>query len=278
MLLDKKLNSQLIEEGYIVIKDCITSDILSELKDFYLSTFDQSNLQKFIDKNIKHVNTAMSDNLDYKYSVYRFLVKKLTPLVNKYFNNFNISVGNFIVKYPGGDNECKVHQDISLVRESEKKSSFTLWFSLCDLDEKTAPLYVVPGTHITLSNFIRGIDFTLKLDNFKTELLKRSKLLLPFKAGDIVVMNPRVVHGSLPTPSDHNLRIAIGLGITPKTEKLFIYQNTENGLEELEMSPELLLQYNPSTKKTIKCNRNMVKKDQYDHYKKFFKKLEKKIF
>jgi len=94
----------------------------------------------------------------------------------------------------------------------------------------------------------------------------------------MLLMNPRVVHGSLPRPSTHNLRIAIGLGITPKSEKLCIYQNTKKGLEELEMSPELLLQYNPSTKETIKCKRNLVKKNQYDHYFKFFTKLEKRIF
>ena len=278
MLLDKKLNKHLLDDGFVILKNSISKTVLADLKQYYLSTFKSSNLQKYIDKNITHVNTAMSENIDYKRDVYQFLLKNLTPFIETNFSDYKISVGNYIVKYPGGDNECEVHQDISLVRESLKTSSLTIWFTLDDLDEKTAPLYVVPETHKTLLNFIRGIDFTLKLNNYKEELLKRSKILLPLNAGDVITMYPRVVHGSVSTPANHNMRIAIGLGIIPKSEKLFIYQQTQNGLEELEMTQELLLNYIPNKKEDIKCSKSVVAKERYENYHKFITKLEKNLY
>ena len=278
MLLDKNLNNCLLDDGFVILKNCIPKKVLADLKKYYLSTFKSSNLQKYIDKNITHVNTAMSENLEYKRDVYQFLLKTLTPFIENNFLDYKISVGNYIVKYPGGDNECKVHQDISLVRESTETSSLTIWFALDDLDEKTAPLYVVPETHKTLLNFIRGIDFTLKLNNYRDEFLKRSKILLPLNAGDVIAMYPRVVHGSVSTPANHNTRIAIVLGIIPKSEKLFIYQQTLNGLEELEMTPEILLNYNPNKKEDIVCNRTIVAKERYENYHKFTSKLEKNLY
>ena len=60
---------------------------------------------------------------------------------------------------------------------------------------------------------------TLGLNSYRDNLIPKATTPLPFNAGDILIMNPRIVHGSLPTPGDFETRIAIGMGVIPKSKK-----------------------------------------------------------
>jgi len=277
MLVDSTLNNKLKIEGYVILRNALNVSMLDNIKTFYKDTFCKSGLQNYIDKNITHVNTAMSPNIEYKRSVFKFLNNNLTNFIESYFEEMHIVVCNFIVKYPGGENECRVHQDISLIEENNKESSYTVWFSLDDITNKTAPLYAIPKTHSIFKNYIRGIDVTLKLNNYKDFLIKNATVLSPLNKGDVIVMNPRTIHGSLPTPPTHETRIAIGLGIIPKSKNMCIYKRENDFIKKLHMNSESMLSYNPEEKNEILSKFELIDIKDIKKYDKFVKKLETKV-
>jgi hypothetical protein len=252
MLINFDSNKALESEGFVVLRNVITKLTIKKLYSFYLKNKPSSKLELYTSKNINHVNTAMSPNIAYKRNVLKLIKKELQPLINELFVNYKIVISNYIIKYPGGTNECKIHQDISLIEEDSITSSFTLWFSLEDIDKKSSPLYVIPKTHKILKNYIRGVGVTLGLNNYRDKLLPKAKTVLPFNSGDLLVMNPRLVHGSLSTPNDFNTRIAIGIGIIPNNSKFVLYVKENLFVKKYFINEETMLNYNPEIKFNFK--------------------------
>jgi len=274
MIKDINLNKHLKDKGYVVLNQLLSKDDLSSLKQFYNDFNDTAGFNIYRDKNINHVNTAMSKNIEYKKSVYSFLYGLLQPKIDKVFKNYKIVIGNYIIKYPGGENECKVHQDISLIEETSSVSSYTVWFALDDIDEKSGPLYIIPGTHKIFKNFIRGVGVTLGLNNFKDKLLKNAKFVCPLRAGDVLVMNPRVIHGSYSTPETHNTRISIGLGIIPKNKNFVIYVKEDDKVKKYNVDTEVILNYNPEVKHKFNGESSIVSEKLLKGYNKYLALLK----
>ncbi|NBO98982.1 MAG: hypothetical protein EBU90_02470 [Proteobacteria bacterium] len=268
-------NERLCSEGYIILPNAITKKILSNLRSFYEQSIEQAKFNVYRDKGINHVNTAMSPSKAYKKNVLNIIKKELQPVIDELFEGFKIVIANYIIKYPGGENECKVHQDISLIEEDDTTSSYTIWFTLDTIDPKSSPLYAVPRTHRTLKNFVRGVGVTLNLNTYKDKLLPKATTLLPFNAGDILVMNPRVVHGSLPTPSNYDTRIAIGVGIIPCTKKHVLYIKENNEVKKYFVNEETMLNYNPEKKYKFKEKYEIVSPAElsYEKYKKILENI-----
>lgn len=273
MLKDPISNKQLVDEGYIIIRNIIDSEILEKLRTFYHKSLQDTGFNIYKNKGINHVNTAMSTNLKYKKNVLKLIKKELQPIINKLFENFNIVIANYIIKYPGGENECKVHQDISLIEEDEKTSSYTIWFTLDNITEKSSPLYAIPGTHNLLKNYIRGVGVTLGLNSYRNKLISKATTLLPFNAGDMLIMNPRLIHGSLPTPGDHETRIAIGIGVIPTSKRHVLYVKEDNIVKKYFINETTMLNYNPEKRYSFKEEAATVP-DSDIQYEKFTKALQ----
>lgn len=252
MLVNPQDKKHMLLSGYVIKKDIISKSLLIKLKDFYNKNFETSGLNYYLNNGVNHINTAMSTNLKHKKDVLRFIKKEMTPVLNCFLKEFKIVIANFIVKYPGGENECRVHQDISLIEENDLESSFTVWFSLDEINEKSSPLYAVPGTHRIFRNFIRGVGVTLGLNSYRESLIKKSKTLLPFNAGDILIMNPRTIHGSLPTPSSFQTRISIGIGVIPINKKQVLYVKDNDTVKKYFVNEKTMLNYNPEKKYVFK--------------------------
>jgi ectoine hydroxylase-related dioxygenase (phytanoyl-CoA dioxygenase family) len=269
MIKDIKLNKQLKDNGFVVLNQLLDNDTLNKLRKFYNDFNETAGFEIYRNKNINHVNTAMSKNIEYKKNVYNFLYKLIQPKIDQVFKNYKIVIGNYIIKYPGGENECKVHQDIALMEETSSASSYTIWFALDDIDEKSGPLYIIPGTHKIFKNFVRGVGVTLGLNTFKEALLKKAKFVCPLKAGDVLVMNPRVIHGSYSTPESHKTRISIGLGIIPKNKDFVIYVREDDNVKKYKVNTDAILNYNPEVKYkfegeySIVSNKTIKKYDKY---------------
>ena len=113
--------------------------------------------------------------------------------VAEQMDDFRIIGGNFIMKGKGKASNCFMHQDWNIVDES-KYHSLTIWIPLIDVDEDNGCLQVLPGSHRWFNSFRSdtisslSIKFDYKINSFLTAL--------PAKAGDAVVFNSRVFHGS----------------------------------------------------------------------------------
>lgn len=265
MLRDFENNKKLDIDGYVVIKNIIPKHTITKLYQFYIKNKNMSKLDIYTTKNVNHVNTAMSPNLAYKKNVFKIIKKELQPLIDLIFVDFKIVISNFIIKYPGGTNECKIHQDISLIEEDNDVSSYTVWFSLDTIDKKSSPLYIIPKTHKLLKNFIRGVGVTLGLNNFRDKLIPKAETVLPFNAGDMLIMNPRVIHGSLSTPGDFNTRVAIGIGVIPSNKKFVLFVKEDNLIKKYFVNENSILNYNPESKHKFKEDFEIIPGSKADY-------------
>lgn len=119
-------------------------------------------------------------------------------------------VANFVVKQPGERSEMTPHQDWTFVDE-RRFASLNVWCPLVDTGAHNGSLHVLPGAH-RLPFTIRGTGLrspTLGLRWQYGELRD-----LPLRAGQAVIYDHRVIHGSPPNRSDE-VRLALAMILVP---------------------------------------------------------------
>ena len=121
------------------------------------------------------------------------------------------------------------------------------WIPLCDVDEHNGGLGFVNGSH-RYFDYLRVFPYSVAktpADCYGMQLLPYLNIL-PMRAGDVVVFNNRVIHGSLPN-SRGERRSALSFALHPKDEPLLAYYlkpRTEGKVAlKYRATPQLYLEY-----------------------------------
>lgn len=145
-----------------------------------------------------------------------------------------------------GKGEIPMHQHISYTDEANGVSAYTVWVPLVDTDESNGNLHVVSGTH-RLRKFPRAVYLTSDdLDYYSPacwRLFEERSQAVPMKAGEALVFENSLLHGSPPSRTD-DMRIVAAAVIVPIEAETFMYSRAEDGrlaicaLEEV-VAPDL---------------------------------------
>jgi hypothetical protein len=121
---------------------------------------------------------------------------------------------SFLTKHPGDDSTLPMHQDPSVVDERRHRS-VTLWVALDDMGPalRNGELHVIPGSHAVGQEW-RG-TFTTATYLPDVERVWSSARSVAVRAGDGVVLDSRVVHGSPPNLATSS-RIAMAGVVAPR--------------------------------------------------------------
>lgn len=164
----------------------------------------------------------------------------LRPRLEKHFVNFRLFGSAFLSKAPGPHSEMPMHQDWSIVDESQFVA-VNIWTPLQATTEHNGTIEVLKGSHKyfhvlrapTLPFVFKGMEDTIK--QYLTPV--------PAEAGDAVVLNQAVVHYSKPNLSDAP-RLAITTGVcSAEAPFRFFYTGPEvpeGKLEEFAMEDRFL--------------------------------------
>src|SRR5687767_5451043 len=155
------------------------------------------------------------------------------PHFERLLINFTPFGSSFLYKTPGSGSELAMHQDWTIVDET-RHMALNIWVPLCDVDENNGALHVLPGSHRhilpircpTLPFFFSGNE----------ELLNKYVIPMYVKAGQAVVLNQRLVHGSTANKSD-KIRIAITSGVKTKDAQMYFHYKVP-GKDVLEVYKE----------------------------------------
>lgn len=190
---DEKMQAEFEKNGYVIV-DYYTDEEVAYLlqlyrnlhpKDeqgFFPSTFSKDkNYRKVADEEIRKVGDRS---------------------IQKYLQDIKVVCGSFIVKSPGEESIMDVHQDMTLVDESEF-TGINIWCPLVDLNEKNGLLYALPESHRFFPTY-RGASLPTIYKNVYEEVKKYSTPLY-LKAGEAVVFDQSILHWSKPNLSN-NLR------------------------------------------------------------------------
>lgn len=174
----------------------------------------------------------------------------LAPALEPWLKDHAIFVGNFVVKVPGPESEVGPHQDWTFVDES-KYATMTVWCPLADTDDRNGTLRVVPGSHRWVSN-PRGtpIDsFPFPYEGLREQLRERDSIPIAARAGEAVIADNRVVHGSLPNLSD-DVRVVAACGAAPAEADLLHLYFVEPGVADVYAAgdPEFFNDLTPGTR------------------------------
>lgn len=154
--------------------------------------------------------------------------------ITAYFTDIVVVCGSFIVKSPGPDSVMEVHQDMTLVDESEF-TGINIWCPLVDLTPHNGALYVLPESHRLYPTY-RGASIPNIYENVYNEI---KKYMIPqyLKAGEAIVFDQSIIHYS-PANLSENIRPVTNIYVAHKDVRFRIAYYDKNRPGEIELFEE----------------------------------------
>lgn len=122
-------------------------------------------------------------------------------IADEVFVDHEVVQSSFLVKHPGPDSVLPLHQDPNVVDEHDYRA-VTAWIALDDItvDVDNGPMHVLPGSHRAGYEW-RGTRTVPTYIN-DLEALWAHSIPIDVAAGDVLIMDGRLLHGSPPNRSD----------------------------------------------------------------------------
>jgi len=141
-------------------------------------------------------------------------------------------MSSVITKWPGEDSQKELHRDFRLVDERRYRS-VTIWVPLVDVDEHNGALCVLPGSHLVDA----GPRSVPRAPGQVLPPLDCTDLVtVPMRAGDAVLFDMAVAHGSALNRSDRP-RPAAAVAYAPAEARLSLdFCHPDDRVEEFEVA------------------------------------------
>lgn len=213
ILKDEKLEKRLLDDGYLIIRNFLSAEAVAQLTEYY-----ESNLFE-IDRDTIFNTIAHTNDIDYKKRTIDEITSVYRPFCDKYFTDYKLFGGSFVVKPGGGKGTSQPHIDWTTVDE-EKFRSFSLWIPLIELNKRNGALGAVKGSH-KFNQLFRGPNIPDQIIDLRDWFWENSETeyLAP---GDVFIYDYRTVHCSrenfTPTP-----RVAVSCSITSTNAQTLVY-------------------------------------------------------
>lgn len=189
-ILDPLHEKSFRENGYFIIENFFSANQIEELYTYYKSWGFEENSE--LTSSIKLSSYEDSSKISNHLNAY------FSGILNRYFQEYQIGSGVFIMKGSGEASVSSLHQDCNVVDE-RKYVSVTIWCPLIDVDEQNGCLQVIPGSHKWFS-VIRSFNTPSYFVDF--ELVTDRLRALPMKKGSVAVFAHSLIHGSKPNYSN----------------------------------------------------------------------------
>lgn len=226
--------------GYAIV-DFLDRDELQIIRDFIQAKLPPSDLEA---TDISF--SAGTLELSYRQAITKQVKKIFSQKLIELLPEHRVLLCNLVRKKPDSlHSEMPLHQDPSLTDEAVSKS-YGVWCPLIDVDEHNGCLQVVQQSHL-LNSHIRPF-FTFEGFPYSQEILalmQQHLTSLPMKAGQALIYDKRLFHGSPPNLTTVE-RVAAICSLVPK-EILshFCYRetSTSNMVELFEVEDEFYDRY-----------------------------------
>lgn len=218
--------------GYVVVP-FLNSDEIKVLRDLFFETHDQIPDGFY--------STSFSKDELVKQDLNAKIEAVFSNQVNEFFFEIKKLGACFLNKQPGLNNQMPIHQDWTVVDESNF-DSVTIWIPLQDVDEKNGAMQVIEGSH-RFSNALRAPSLEDPFKNVNRELQVDLKLL-PLKAGQAFIFSHALLHASPPNLSNEpRLAVTYGL-ISNKAQLMFYHANEDGKVEQYYVEEDFFQKYN----------------------------------
>lgn len=140
---------------------------------------------------------------------------------------------SLLTKARGPGSVVPLHQDPNIVDERRLRS-VTIWIPLEDVGRRAAngPLHVLVGSHL-VGDDLRGIRITPSFTGDMERLWPRTRPV-DMRAGDVIVMDSRLIHGTPPNETD-SPRLTTAAVAVPAGAGLQVLVGAPNGAVEVRL-------------------------------------------
>jgi hypothetical protein len=219
LLANERSEGLLSSQGYLVV-DALDAEGVQELRDLHAELgFEGPGFDRSIERP---AGTAKDEVRRAAVRVYERDLASLAP-------GLRCVLGTFLSKGSSGESAVPTHQDWSLIDESAGRM-LVAFIALGDIDETSGSLAVVPRSHL-LPTTRRGWGTPPNLV-LVPDALRRHLRPVPLRAGQALLYDSRIVHGS-PTNRSGRPRVALGMGLIPPELGLVHYLGDGGGGAEL---------------------------------------------
>jgi hypothetical protein len=238
---DLGLQAQLERDGYAVVPLLDESEV-----DALRASFDELGPAPG-DPHLACHSSFHSFDADYKVAVDHTVRAALSPHLERVLDRQRMLPCNFIVKWPSGMSGFGLHQDLSLVDESEHRS-VEVWVALDETTELNGQLWVVPGSHRWLPGNIRGIkSFPFPFGSVTQRIIERHARPVPLQPGEAIVFNHATLHFSMPNRSEQPRLVAIADLIPEEATHVHYFGAGEGNVQTYEIDDRFWTANNPFT-------------------------------
>lgn len=216
MFRDKAVQQNLKRQGYHVCEQPVSAEVVQQLLAAYerfMELYEKPLPDTFYASGDTKSSAARTHVLQ---SMDRLLVPEIKKLIDERYARAEPAI--FQIKPPNEKKELNAHQDSALVDEDRYFSTY-VWVSLIDSTPENGALWVLPGSH-RFGNIHRSNFTTWQFHGFE-DIMRRYWKVLPTKAGQMVIFDCALIHGSLQNKSG-KVRVAASGVVMPKEAPLIM--------------------------------------------------------
>ncbi|MGB6295605.1 MAG: UbiA family prenyltransferase, partial [Rivularia sp. (in: cyanobacteria)] len=230
--LTPQMQQELEEYGYVVLDNFLSEAEVQELRDFdrvHPLPDDMASSDASI--------TCLTSDLSYRQKLGGQFKKIVTPKLAKLIPHYRFVFSLWFRKKPNSKNNSIIlHQDPSFTDELQYLS-LGIWCSLNDVDIETSCLYVVKGSH-KLNSHRRSyfISHGFPYDQTVLSCMEDNYLTpIPLKAGQAILFDKRLFHGSPPNVSNIERVAATCFSLLPQDAPLYFYYRESKKADQFEI-------------------------------------------
>lgn len=217
VLVDRRLDLELGAEGFVVV-DLLSRSSCDELRRHHAELRPTGG--SGFEPDLTNPDPA------YRREVARRASAVAGPAVAALAPGHRRFLWNFLCKWPGDRDDLYLHRDWMFVDEPTGARAYIVWVALTDIERDDGALKVLPRSH-ELRGPLAGTDLAPDWLRHR-HLLEDHLLTVPMRAGQAMVMDHGVVHGSHPNRSDE-VRLALGCGLHRASDALCHFRRTGDG-------------------------------------------------
>lgn len=230
---DTELERSYLQNGFVVI-DLLSAAQIEALRKLYQQ-------EQFPPTGTFYL-TIWKDAPEHRLMIHEQIQKIIAASYQQLLFDYKPVISSFAVKKPGAGSGWHPHQDDTFVDE-KKYTSLSIWIPLLDTNAANGTLAVLPGSH-SVYNGPRSPNipqpFRDQIDSIAAKLID-----IDLKAGQAVIFDHRLIHGSKQNSSDNERVAAVSVLIPREADLTYLYldkDTTPNMMREYVISEKYYLE------------------------------------
>lgn len=233
IFIDQELQQQFDTDGFVKLQLLTKEDIVT-LNDLCTAYFPETGSTFF--------SSSFLNDFDLKKEISDKITTIVQERASSFFQNFRLIGAAFLIKGIGPHSEMPMHQDWTIVDESQFYAINT-WIPLTEATAANGALEVIKGSHLW-SKALRAPTLPFYYEGYQ-EKLKKQLTLVEASPGEAIILNQAIIHYSKANTTT-TPRPALTTGMVSKEAPLVLkYWNEEcpDEIELFEQQDDFLLRF-----------------------------------